>query len=399
MKIEKRTLPMYIFLNIITLGIYGFVVSSKIEKEVNALCKGDGEAPQFGYFAAVALRGIAPLLGIIVGLILALVGIDSIFSQFGFAGAFFARLIPDSSKVIAVFLMMTLCGILFSIGGSVISGIYLNFWWYRQANRLKLNTNRYGIEIKEKGSDMLLFRTAMNILFLPITLIAFVLAITIPAIIVWLISLAESTGAFVFMSILIFIFSLPLMFFGSELTTGAHFAAFFMFKNLNRYADVYRNGATPFDPMAYEYYPSINAKYPNFVPGMINGGGIASASADEIGGTDGEVSTGVLGAVGNLIGINGSCAGYNFELTSGEEIIIGKDAKVSMVVIDPAYKEISRKHVGVCYDVIRDQYRVVDYSSNGTWANGSKLVTGQEVYLPHGTELKLANGKNTFRLG
>ena len=70
-----------------------------------------------------------------------------------------------------------------------------------------------------------------------------------------------------------------------------------------------------------------------------------------------------------------------------------------MVVIDPAYKEISRKHVGVCYDIIRDQYRVVDYSSNGTWANGSKLVPGQEFYLPHGTELKLANDKNTFRLG
>lgn len=92
-------------------------------------------------------------------------------------------------------------------------------------------------------------------------------------------------------------------------------------------------------------------------------------------------------------------AGYTFDLTSGEEIIIGKDAKVSMVVIDPAYKEISRKHVGVCYDIINDQYRVKDYSSNGTWANGTKLISGQEVYLPHGTELKLANDKNIFRLG
>ena len=391
MKIEKRTLPMYIFLNIITLGIYGFIVSSKIEKEVNALCKGDGETPNFSYFVAVTLRGIAPVIGIIVGLILALVGVDSIP---------FVAFLPDSYTVIAVFLMMAYGGILFSIGGSVISGIYLNFWWYRQANRLKLNANRYGIEIKEKGSDMLLFRTAMDILFLPITIIVFALAIAIPALIVWLISLAESVGALVFISILIFIFSLPLMFFGSELTIGANFSAFFMFKNLNRFADVYRNGAAPFDSMAYEYYPSINAKYTNFIPGMINGGAVVPTSTDDIvGGTESEVSTGVLGTTGSLIGVNGTCAGYNFDLTSGEEIIIGKDAKVSMVVIDPAYKEISRKHVGVCYDIIRDQYRVVDYSSNGTWANGSKLVPGQEVYLPHGTELKLANDKNTFRLG
>lgn len=390
MKIEKRTLPMYIFLNIITLGIYGFIVSSKIEKEVNTLCKGDSEAPKYSYLIAVVLRGIAPIVGIIVGLIFALSGISSI-SFFGY--------IPESYTVIVVFLSMTYGGILFSVIGSSISGIYLNFWWYRQANRLKLNANRYGMEVKEKGTDMLLFRTVMDLLFLPVTIIGFALAIAIPAVIIWLISLADSVGAAVFISILIFVFALPLMFFGSELTVGANFSAFFMFKNLNRFADVYRNGATPFDPMAYEYYPSVNAKYINFIPGMINGGIVSQASGDNIADTSaGDVPT-VLGTAGSLIGVNGTCAGYNFDLTSGEEIIIGKDAKVSMVVIDPAYKEISRKHVGICYDIIRDQYRVVDYSSNGTWANGSKLVPGQEVYLPHGTELKLANDKNTFRLG
>ncbi len=387
MRIEKRTLPMYIFLNIITLGIYGFIVSSKIDKEINALCKGDGEAPQFSYGVAVVLRGIAPMVGIIFGLILALVG----FNNIPFVG-----FLSDSYTAIAVFLMMAYGGIIFSIIGSAISGIYLNFWWYRQANRLKLNANRYGMDVKEKGSDMILFRTVMDLLFTPITIISFALALTIPALIIWLISLANSVGALVFASILIFIFSLPLMFFGAELTTGANFSAFFMFKNLNRFADVYRNGATPFDPMAYEYYPSIDNKYPNFVPNWVNG--VAVVKEEPIV-DNGEVSTGVLGSTGSLIGVNGTCAGYNFDLTSGEEIIIGKDAKVSSVVIDPAYKEISRKHVGVSYDIIRDQYRVVDYSSNGTWANGSKMIPGQEVYLPHGTELKLANDKNIFRLG
>ncbi len=392
MQIKKRSFPMYVFLNCLTLGVYGLIVSMQINKEINALCKGDNEQPRFTYLAAVMFRGIAPAFGLIIGLIVGLAGIDSI--GFGF--------IPGMGavKAIAVFSSMLSFGIIFTALGSLISGIYLNYWWYKQANRLKLNAGRYGLVVKEGGTDNFVFRTAMEILFIPISVILFAFSFAIPAFIIWLITLADSAGAAVFAVILLLLFALPLMFFGMELTTGANFSMFFIFKNLNRFADVYRNGAAPFDPMAYEYYPSASNKYPNFIPGMISGNalmGTTPAVNDEPRGD--EVSTGVLGTTGTLIGINGSCAGYNFDLTSGEEIIIGKDAKVSMVVIDPAYKEISRKHVGVCYDIIRDQYRVVDYSSNGTWANGRKLIPGQEVYLTHGTELKLANDKNTFRLG
>ena len=392
MQIKKRSFPMYVFLNCLTLGIYGLIVSMQIDNEVNALCKGDNEKPRFSYLAATLLRGIAPTLGLVIGLIVGLVGINSFGLDFiPVMGAF---------KSISVFSSMLVFGIIFTAVGSLLSGIYLNYWWYKQANRLKLNAGRYGLVVKESGTDNFVFRTAMEILLIPISVVLFALSFAIPAFIIWLITLADSAGAAVFAVILLLLFALPLMFFGMELTTGANLAMFFMFKNLNRFADVYRNGAVPFDPMAYEYYPSVSNKYPNFIPGMIDGKmqmGTASAAQDNSQGD--EISTGVLGTTGTLIGLNGSCAGYNFDLTSGEEIIIGKDAKVSQVVIDPAYKEISRKHVGVCYDLIRDQYRVVDYSSNGTWANGSKLVSGQEVYLPHGTELKLANDKNTFRLG
>ena len=103
-------------------------------------------------------------------------------------------------------------------------------------------------------------------------------------------------------------------------------------------------------------------------------------------------------AVGSLVGVKGACAGYNFDLAPGEEIIIGKDAKVSSVVIDPAYKEISRKHVSVIFDPSANVYRVTDYSSNGTWADGQRLTRGETVNLRSGTVLKLANDKNIFRL-
>ncbi len=392
MRIEKRSLPMYIVLNCLTLGIYGFIVSKTMDKEITALCKGDNESPRYTYSTAVLFRGIAGVVGLILGLIFGIISINGN----GIIGSF----IPDSYKVATVLMMMAFGGLIFSIVFSVFSGIYLNFWWFKQASRLKVNGQRYGLNIKETGTDIFLFYTVAEMILIPVTLVLLVATLAIPALIVFLFSLIDGEAMAVIVSILVFLIAMPLTFFGSELTAGATMAKYFMFKNLNRFADVYRNGAASFDPMAYEYYPSVSNKYPNFIPGMISGNapmGAAPAANDDMHG--GEVSTGVLGTTGTLIGINGSCAGYNFDLTSGEEIIIGKDAKVSMVVIDPAYKEISRKHVGVCYDIIRDQYRVVDYSSNGTWANGKKLIPGQEVYLSHGAELRLANDKNTFRLG
>lgn len=331
---QKRTLPMYLFLNCITLGVYGFIVGRQMGNEIDALCKGDKQSTKLGYTGAFFLRWFIPF--------------------------------------------------------------YFDYWWYQQANRLKLNANRYGITVKESGTDNFLMRVVLNYVLVFATLAEWALAFTIPALVVWLSNSISEVLALIFLILFVLVFLL----FSAELNVGANIANYYMMKNLNRFADVYRNGAAPFDPMAYEYYPSASNKYPNFIPGMINGNAVVGATpAINDDHHNDEVSTGVLRTTGTLIGINGSCAGYKFDLTSGEEIIIGKDAKVSMVIIDPAYKEISRKHVGVCYDIIRDQYRVVDYSSNGTWANGRKLIPGQEVYLTHGTELKLANDKNTFRLG
>lgn len=334
---QKRTYPMYLFLNCITLGIYGFIVAKQMNEEIDTLCKGDKQETAVGYVAAA-----------------------------------FIRLIP------------------------IFGPIYFNYWWYQQTNRVKLNANRYGLTVKESGTDTFLMRTVLQIPMIAITILEMVLSFLIPSLLIVLFTLIHPVMGIIFGVI----FGVMLGFFSAELTVGANISNYFLMKNLNRFADVYRNGAAPFDPMAYEYYPSVANKYPNFIPNMNSGNALKSAAPAVIDEQHGdEVSTGVLGTTGTLIGITGSCAGYNFDLTSGEEIIIGKDPKVSMVVIDPAYKEISRKHVGICYDMIRDQYRVVDYSSNGTWANGKKLVPGQEVYLSHGTELQLANKKNIFRLG
>lgn len=332
---EKRDIRKYFFLNCLTMGIYGFITAKKMGEEINELCKGDNEEPKFGYVAA-----------------------------------FFIRFIPVAGMV------------------------YFNYWWYHQINRVKLNAHRYGIDVKESGTDAFLMRTVLEAPLSIITVLELAASLIVPALVTLLFGLISPIAAIVVGSI----FACIVLVFSAELTAGANFSNYYLMKNLNRFVDVYRNGAAPFDPMAYEYYPNAGLRYPEFVPGVINGGYVGRASAEETVPAPAP-DTDYLPDLGKIIGEKGSCAGYAFDLNGGEEIIIGKDAKVSMVVIDPAYKEISRKHVGVCYEAYRDQYRVVDYSSNGTWANGSKLTPGKEYYLPHGTELKLANDKNIFRLG
>lgn len=333
---RKRSLPMYLFLNCLTLGIYGFITGIQMNSEVNALCKGDKQEPGVPYGIAVLLR-LVPFFG----------------------------------------------------------PIYFNYFSYQQANRIKLNANRYGLTVKESGTDSFLMRTALQLPLIFVTAVEIALAALLPTLIVWLISLSNPGFALV----MAWLFGVVLVFFAGELSGGANFSNYYLMKNLNRFADVYRNGAAPFDPMAYDYYPAAAAKYPNFVPGMING---TSAMKLEEKKTDVEVDTSYLAEPphtgGCLKCVKGSLAGYDFKLESGEEIVIGKDAKVAQVVIDPSFKEISRKHVSIRYDARLDQYRVVDYSSNGTWANGSRLTLGQETFLPHKSELKLANEKNRFIL-
>ena len=377
MEIQKRSFPVYVLQNCLTLGIYGFIVNQQIEKEINALCKGDGEKPALSYAMAVMIRGISTFLGLITGLV-------------------FGLLWPAPGPgVIVVFVSILVFGFGFTLIGSVISGIYLNYWWYRQASRMKLNANRYNFVINEGGTDIYLFRTVLNLLFIPITIILLTLSFLVPGLIAWMITLVGSIGAFTAAVIIVTVFAIPLMLFSPELTTGGLFSIFFVIKNLNRYAEYYRSGATPFDVMEYEYYPSIDNFYIRSLPDIVDG---IENLVGQIDYKPGPGPDTVPIRKGGISGLNGSCAGFDIDISDGEEIIIGKDARESHVLIDAAYKEISRKHVGVIYDCSQDVYRVTDYSSNGTWANGEKLQPGIETIQKRGTILQLATDKNIFRL-
>ena len=429
MQIEKRRLPVYILLNCLTLGIYGFVVSNQIGNEVDQLCAGDDEEPRFGYGGAVLFRAIPVFIGLVVGLVFGIIastGVDNIVidmfdnaddllgTVLGFVhlddllgasifGSFFS--IVSDYKGITIISFMIVGVLLFGLLGRFISRIYLNYWWYKQTGRLKLNAHRYGITVKETGTDTYLFRTILNVFLSPITLLLNVFALFIPGLICYLITLGKSEGAILAALIILFLFVIPWLIFNAEISAGASFSTYFVFKNMNRYSDAVANGAAGFDRLGYNYYPSRESFYPGYLPRLLGGDFagkqpiIVRDDSKDDRKKDDRRDVVDHADVGKLVGLKGSCAGYSFDLNPGEEIVIGKDAKLSSVVIDTAYKEVSRKHVGITYEVLSNAYRVVDYSSNGTKANGNRLTKDSPTVLPKGTIIELANGKNSFRLG
>lgn len=373
MKINKRSLPIYVLLNCLTLGIYGALDAQKMGNEINALCKGDNEKPCMSYMMAVLIRGIAPIVGLLVGFIIGLINTHDFFGGYVNTAVVFTAIVEWE--------------LIIGVTGSLISSLYLNYWWYKQAKRLKLNAWRYGLAVNEGGTDTMIFRTVANLFLLPITALLYAVALLFPFLICYLIGL----GDYLFALIMAFIFLSIFLFFAAELNAGASFSKLFLFKNMNRYADAARNGAAAYDPMGYTYYMA-RENGPFALP-------VRETSVDDDGMGGGEMPPPPPPVKsGKLIGMKGSCAGYEFELRDGERVVIGKDAKVSSIVIDPAYKEVSRKHVAISYNAQYDQYEVVDYSSNGTFADGNRLETGHRNFLNHGTNLKLANDKTIFRL-
>jgi uncharacterized membrane protein YhaH (DUF805 family) len=103
--------------------------------------------------------------------------------------------------------------------------------------------------------------------------------------------------------------------------------------------------------------------------------------------------------VGNIIGLSGMYANVNFPIENYEEIVIGRDAALSHVVIDTNAEKISRKHVSIGYDPNERMYIVTDYSSNGTYLNnGTRLTPNTAVKLTPGSVIYLAKQENSFRL-
>jgi len=101
----------------------------------------------------------------------------------------------------------------------------------------------------------------------------------------------------------------------------------------------------------------------------------------------------------SIVGISGMYKGFSFPIASDEELILGRDAMLSHIVITENAEKISRKHLTVSFDSYDNVYMVTDHSSNGTYlADGTRLVANIPVKLQRGTVIYLAKKENSFKL-
>ena len=96
--------------------------------------------------------------------------------------------------------------------------------------------------------------------------------------------------------------------------------------------------------------------------------------------------------------LRGELKDGRFSITTGEEIVIGRDSDIANIVV--VAPKISRKHCVIRYDRLTNSYYVTDCSTNGTFNadNGQRLTYGAETNLACGTILSLGNSDNQFRL-
>ena len=99
--------------------------------------------------------------------------------------------------------------------------------------------------------------------------------------------------------------------------------------------------------------------------------------------------------VGGLIGQAGEYVGVTFDLKEGQTVTIGRDASRCNLVLSSAPK-VSGKHCSIRY--MGGRYEIIDFSSNGTMADGRKIPTQVPVIFDSGTRLSLADDSVVFRL-
>ena len=100
---------------------------------------------------------------------------------------------------------------------------------------------------------------------------------------------------------------------------------------------------------------------------------------------------------GELRGIKGEYIGQSITILPGEEVVLGRDAKYCMLIF--ASQKVSRRQCGVRYDVGKDCYQVIDYSSGGTTLpDGRVRATSEYTVLFPGAVICMAGGREIFML-
>jgi DNA-binding LytR/AlgR family response regulator len=101
---------------------------------------------------------------------------------------------------------------------------------------------------------------------------------------------------------------------------------------------------------------------------------------------------------GALVCVKGAYIGAIVRIKPEQKIIIGRDGSVADMVVN--LPKVSRMHCAVIYHEDNNEYEVVDFSSNGTYVNGSRRLVQDDVYiLKPGTTISFGDTGTVYKLG
>lgn len=109
-------------------------------------------------------------------------------------------------------------------------------------------------------------------------------------------------------------------------------------------------------------------------------------------------ATGQGGPRGVMVGITGMYAGAEIPFKPGEELKFGRDNVNDVVFLDA--RKISRTHCTITWDAQKEEFYIVDNSSNGCFINEMDECIPQNlpIRLEVGTILDIGDDTNRFRL-
>lgn len=101
---------------------------------------------------------------------------------------------------------------------------------------------------------------------------------------------------------------------------------------------------------------------------------------------------------GVMVGLSGIYAGTEIPMTDGEFIKLGRQNTNHLIFEGQA--RVSRNHCKIKWDESQKTYCIYDYSSTGSFVNGSQECIPQnlEINLEPGTIVAIGDDANTFRL-
>lgn len=101
---------------------------------------------------------------------------------------------------------------------------------------------------------------------------------------------------------------------------------------------------------------------------------------------------------GSFTGVKGSLSGVAYALDDNVEYSVGRDEDFCGITVDPDNTSVSRMHCTIQFVSAQNGYYVTDQSSNGTFADGVRLLKGEPQFVQRGTVITLGDQSEGFSL-